>query len=655
MCGIAGVVRGQHGRSVETPALLRMAAALRHRGPDGYGLASGSGVGLVSARLAIVDLVQGWQPMRSSAGSVLVYNGEVYNHVELRRELERQGKRFATGTDTEVVHAMLDRDGLGALTALNGQFALALWEPRARRLTLVRDRFGVRPLHYALRPGGDLVFGSEPAALFASGEVEAAPDPLGLDDVFTTWGPRPPRSAFRGVQQIPPGGVLVWERGVVVHEGWWWQPDVGQDSGTADPHDLGDLLRSSVALRLRADVKVGTYLSGGLDSSLLTALAREVAGPDLQTFSIAFDSAEYDESAEQRRVATALGTQHHVLQIGPADIAAGFRPAVQHAGAPFVRTGPVCMAQLAAFAREHGITVVATGEGADELFWGYDLFKEVVARRAFLSDPEDGSAFDDLYPHLGHRARGPGWRHAFAAAGAADDPLFSHQVRIRATSAVTALYSKDVAAELVGSSSVQRLRGSLPVPFEHWTDLERATWLELHTLLEPYLLAAQGDRAAMAHGVEGRYPFLDHRVFEYAMRLPPVHKLHGNRDKAALRDLAAGLVPHEIANRRKQPYRVPEVAPFFAKGAPDWVEDCLAPDSLRAAGIFDPDRVSALLGRCREGRAVGQREAMAFVGVLSTQVWSEHYLGASASRHAQETSRPRVFLALDDERVEATG
>jgi asparagine synthase (glutamine-hydrolysing) len=654
MCGIAGVVRGAAGRSVETPALLRMAAALRHRGPDGYGLASGGGVGLVSTRLAIVDLVQGWQPMRSPAGSVLVYNGEVYNHVELRRELERQGTHFETGTDTEVVHVLLDRHGVRALPLLNGQFAIALWEPRRRRLTLVRDRFGVRPLHYALGPDGDLVFGSEPEALFASGEVEPAPDLLGLDDVFTTWGPRPPQSAFRGVRQVPAGGVLVWERGVVVRDDDWWQPDVGQDSDGGDAQDLGDLLRSSVALRLRADVKVGAYLSGGLDSSLLTALARDIVGPDLQTFSLAFDSAEYDESAEQRRVAMALGTQHHVLEIRPADIAAGFREAVQHAGAPFVRTGPVCMAQLAAFARQHGITVVATGEGADELFWGYDLFKEVVARRAFLSDPEDGSAFDDLYPHLGHRARGPAWRHAFAAAGAADDPLFSHQVRMRATSAVAALYTREVAADLVGSSSVQRLRGSLPVAFHRWTDLERATWLELRTLLEPFLLAAQGDRAAMAHGVEGRYPFLDHRVFEHAMRLAPLQKLHGNRDKVVLRDLAAGLVPHEIASRRKQPYRVPEVAPFFAKGAPGWVEDLLTPDALRAAGIFDPGRVSALLVRCREGRAVGQREAMAFVGVLSTQVWSDHYFGANASRHAQETSRPRVFLALDDERVEAS-
>ncbi|MCU1602207.1 MAG: asparagine synthase (glutamine-hydrolyzing) [Frankiales bacterium] len=653
MCGIAGIVRAGPGRPVEEPALLRMAASLRHRGPDGFGLARGQAVGLVSTRLAILDLSHGWQPMRSQAGSVLVYNGEVYNHAELRAELSREGASFRTRTDTEVVHAMLDRRGLDALAAFNGQFALGLWEPDDQRLTLVRDRFGVRPLHYALTARGDLVFGSEVTAVLASGEVSAAPDLEGIDDVFTTWGPRPPRSAFRGIGQLRPGGVLVWERGRIVREGLWWRPDVA--CRDAEPTtDLGDLLRSSVGLRLQADVRVGTYLSGGLDSSLLTALAREVIGPDLRTFSLAFESAQYDESAAQQRVAGFLGTQHHVLHISARDIAAGFRDAVLHAATPLVRTGPVCMAQLARFAREHGVTVVATGEGADELFWGYDVFKEVLARRAYLRDPELTSAFDDLYPHLGHRARGPGWQHAFAAAGPADDPLFSHQVRMRATGSVAALYAPDVVAELDGQSSRERLRRSLPPEFTGWTDLQRTTWLELHTLLEPYLLAAQGDRAAMTHGVEGRYPFLDHRVFDHAMSLRPDRKLRGSQDKAVLRELAASVLPAEITNRRKQPYRAPEVAPFVGPDAPEWVQDSLTPTAVRAAGLFDPTRVEALMVRCGGGRALGQREAMAFVGVLSTQVWSEQHFGAGVVAPEQEARRPRVFLELDDERAEAT-
>lgn len=653
MCGIAGIVLADGGRTVEKSPLLRMARALRHRGPDGFGLAHGRGAGLVSTRLAIVDLDHGWQPMRSGTGSVLVYNGEVYNHAELRSAWVREGASFRTHGDTEVVHTLLDRCGVAGLPALNGQFALAFWEPRPRRLTLVRDRFGVRPLHYALTGRGDLVFGSEVAALLASGEVPAAPDLLGVDDVFSTWGPRSPRTAFRGVRQLPAGGLLVWQDGTVLQDDVWWRPEVGRAPDGRPERELAPLLRDSVALRLRADVTVGTYLSGGLDSSLLTALARQEVGPDLQTFSLAFDSPDYDESAEQRRVAAVLGTQHHVVTVRPTDITAGFQDAVRRAAAPLVRTGPVGMALLARCAREHGVVVVATGEGADELFWGYDLFKEVLARRAYLADPSDGSVFDRLYQHLGPRARGPAWRSAFATAGAPDDPLFSHQVRLRATSAVAGLYAPSVVGELAGQSSEERLRQSLPPAFGRWTDLERATWLELQTLLEPYLLAAQGDRAAMAHGVEGRYPFLDHRVFEHAVGLGPQRKLHGGRDKVVLRELAESLLPREIANRPKQPYRAPEVAPFFGADAPDWVEESVTPGALRAVGLFDPVRTAALVARCREGRALGQREAMALVGVLSTQVWSEQHFGTGAARCPEETRQPRVVLALDDELVEA--
>lgn len=649
MCGIAGVVRKDSQEPVAESALRRMAAALRHRGPDGFGLASGAGVGLVSTRLAIFDVPHGWQPLQvAPGGSVLVYNGEVYNHPELRAALSHDGVRCRTRCDTEVVLRLLERDGLGALTRFNGQFALAWWEPGPRRLTLVRDRFGVRPLYYALDARGGLTFASEASALFASGEVEAEPDLLGLDDVCSTWGARAPRSVFAGVRRLGPGGVLVWEQGRVVLDDTWWEPDVAGASARPE-EDLGELLRDSVRLRLRADVAVGTYLSGGLDSSLVTALACQEIDHPLRTFSVAFDDVRYDESAFQLEVAAALGTEHHVVRVGRRELADGFRDAVHHAETPLVRTAPVPMALLAQSAREHGITVVASGEGADELFWGYDLFKEVLLRRAASHDPSAAQQLDQLYPHLADRARGPAWRRSFVEAGAGDDPLFSHQVRVTATSALRALYRGDVAEVVGADDSLGRLRASLPPAFASWGDLERATWLELQTLLEPYLLAAQGDRVAMAHGVEGRYPFLDHRVFEHAMRLRPERKLDGMRDKVALRELAASVLPPVITARPKQPYRAPEVEPFFGEAAPEWVEACLSPSALRAVGLFDEQRVGGLLRRCRDGRVRGQREAMALVGVLSTQVWFEHFCGAARVPYPEERSRPRVFLDLDQE------
>jgi asparagine synthase (glutamine-hydrolysing) len=645
MCGIAGIVRAGAAAPIEEDALRRMAAALRHRGPDGWGLAREPGVGLVSTRLAIFDVPGGWQPMRGERGTLLVYNGEVYNHPELRAQL---GGAYRTTSDTEVVHRLLERDGLAVLECLNGQFAFAWWEPDARRLTLVRDRFGVRPLHWAALPDGGIAFASEAKGLFASGEVAATPDLAGIDEVFTTWGARAPRTVFAGVAQLPPGGLLVWEDGAVVAQRRWWAPDYADASA---PDDLPDLLADAVRLRLRADVPVGTYLSGGLDSSLITALAQRASDHELRTFSVAFHDARYDERVFQQQVAHTLGTRHHVVEIGPREIADGFRAVVVHAETPLIRTAPVPLYLLAQATRAHGITVVATGEGADELFWGYDLFKETALRELHAREPARAEALlDELYPYLDVPAerRGPAWKRFFFEAGAPGDPLFSHQPRIAATGMVRAFYRPEVAAALSanGSDPLARLRAELPSAFARWSPLERAAYLELTTLLAPNLLAAQGDRVAMAHGVEGRFPFLDHRVFAHSVALPPERKLGpGLREKAELRSLAARLLPRAVVERPKQPYRAPEVAPFFGAHAPAWVEERLEAHALDDVGIFDPARVAGLLRRCRSGKASGFREGMALVGILSTQVWHERFcsLGAAGAWPA-ERSEPRVRL-----------
>jgi asparagine synthase (glutamine-hydrolysing) len=646
MCGIAGIVRPDASRGVDEQALLRMAGAIRHRGPDGFGLALDAGAGLVAARLAIFDIPRGWQPLESGpGGSVLVYNGEVYNHPELRAELRAKGDGFESTCDTEVVLRLLERDGVPALDRLNGQFALAWWQPRERRLTLVRDRFGVRPLHYALADDGSLVFGSEAKALFASGEVSAAPDPAGIDEIFTLWGPRAPRTPFRGINQVRAGGLVVWERGQVVTERTWWAPAYGEDP--SDPTDLDELLRESVRLRLRADVPVGTYLSGGLDSSLITALAQAETDHQLRTFSIAFADPRYDERSHQEEVARAIGTRHHVVEAGPPEIATAFPEVVWHAEMPLVRTAPVPLFLLAKEVREREITVVATGEGADELFWGYELFKEVVLRELHAREPERAvELLEQMYSYLGPAAarRGPAWRRFLLETGADDEELGSHLTRAEATATVKAFYRPEMAAELVNGASLDRLRADLPAAFSGWSRLERAAWLELATLLDPYLLSAQGDRVAMAHGVEGRYPFLDHRVFAYSARLPAARKLEGMREKVVLRELAAKVLPPQIAERGKQPYRAPEIAPFFAPGAPTWVSEALSPTALDETDIWDAGRVQGLVRRCRSGRATGMRESMALIGILSTQLWHRAFVGRGAEAYPPEPEAPRVRI-----------
>ena len=390
---------------------------------------------------------------------------------------------------------------------------------------------------------------------------------------------------------------------------------------------------------------VGAYLSGGLDSSLISALARREIEGGLETFSVAFRDRRYDERTQQEAVARALGTRHHVVEVGARAIAEALPEVVWHAETPLVRTAPVPLFLLSREVNARGIKVVITGEGADELFWGYDLFKEVALRELHRSDPERARRLArDLYPYLGPAGarRGPVWQRFLLDGAASGDPLSSHLTRARATATLRGMCRRDLTEAAGDRASLERLRAELPSGFEAWSALERAGWLEIKTLLEPYLLAAQGDRVAMAHAVEGRFPFLDHNVFSRAARLPANRKLHGLRDKVALRELAADLLPSEIAGRAKQPYRAPEVEPFFSDQAPHWVEERLSARALSETAIWDPGRVAALLRRCRSGRARTVREGMALVGVLSGQLWHEAFCQAGAGSFPAETAEPRV-------------
>jgi asparagine synthase (glutamine-hydrolysing) len=650
VCGIAGILHADSSREIDEPTLRRMAGAIRHRGPDGYGIASGGGAGLVSTRLAIFDIPSGWQPMQGAhRDTVMVYNGEVFNHYELRHELEAAGERFRTTSDTEILLRLLDLEGPRALHRCNGQWGIAHLERPTRTLTLMRDRFGVRPLHYAQLPDGGIVFSSEIKGILASGLVDAAPDLEGIDEVFTFWAARPPRCAFKGIRLLPPGHLLVWRDGEIVEERPWWEPRYAIDAAAPPPGELGELLRDAVRLRLRADVPVGCYLSGGLDSSLTTALAVEQTDHELRTFSLAFRDPLFDESAFQRQVADELGTRHHVIEIGPEQITGAFQDVMHHLETPVIRSAGVPLYLLAESTREQGITVVATGEGADELYWGYDLFKEAKVRAFCARDPDAAwraSLFDRLYPYFASTGgrRGETWRRFFLDAGPAADPLFSHQTRIAATSGVKALYSGDTRAALAGIDPLERLRDELPEEFGRMSMLERAAYLELTTLLGNHLLAAQADRVGMAHGIEGRFPFLDHRVFEHSVATRPQDKLAGLHEKIAVRRVAAEVVPPIVAQRPKQPYRAPEAAAFFAD-EPEWVTERLSPEAVRSVGIYDERAVAGLVRRCRAGRATGFRENMALMGVLSTQVWHDAFVGG-ARRFAEERAEPRVRLHL---------
>jgi asparagine synthase (glutamine-hydrolysing) len=615
---------------VAAETLTRMVAALQHRGPDGSGIYTGAAVGLAHTRLSIVDVAGGAQPLTNEDGRIIItYNGEVYNHVELRAILEQKGHVFKTRTDTEVLVHAYEQWGEAMLSRLNGQFAFAMYDRRHESLFLARDRFGVRPLFYAER-GGDLFLASEIKAMFATGEVPAIPDPRALDELFTFWACRPPRTPFEGVRALEPGHYAMWRGGRLRISQYYrllYQDAEMAPDGALDT--LDDLMRSSVALRMRADVPVGGYLSGGLDSSITSALAAGISPHALRTFSVTFADPQFDESEFQRVVAERIRSRHAVQHIGPGDIADVFPDVIRHTETPILRTAPAPLFLLSRLTRQHGIKVVLTGEGADELFLGYDVFKETVVRLFCMRQPTSTirpRLFDRLYPYLATGGKtGDFWRRFFLQAGAPSDPLFSHMPRWMLASRIKDFYSDEMRVALLGADPLAELRQSLPDDFTTWSPVHRAAYLEMTTLLSPYLLSSQGDRMAMAHGVEGRFPFLDHRLFEFAASLPYGTKLSGLKEKEILRQWSKSVVPSEVRARTKQPYRAPDAASFFGPQQPEYVREMLDRSSLNRTGFFDAEAVAGLARRCQAGRVSGFAENQALVAILSTQLWHQEF------------------------------
>ncbi|RWX79288.1 asparagine synthase (glutamine-hydrolyzing) [Neorhizobium lilium] len=637
MCGFAGFVGDGFGNEAAAALLSAMGSAISHRGPDGNGQLVMAGAGLAHVRLSIVGLADGQQPMTEpSARFTIIFNGEIFNYVELRRDLEARGVVFRTGSDTEVLLQLYVSFGEQCLSRLNGDFAFAIWDARERRLVLARDRMGVRPLFYTQHRGG-LYFASEVKALLQVPGIEAALDPFALDQIFTLWAPIAPRTAFKGISELEPGQILIAENGGMTLRSYWSldYPDQGehpQRHPAEVEEELRALLTDATRLRMRADVPVGAYLSGGLDSSLITALAAPMAMDRLNTFSVTFDDAEHDESTFQQAVVEALGTRHHSVACGTGDIAADFPDVVRFTERPILRTAPAPLYSLARLVRQSGLKVVLTGEGADEVFAGYDIFREARVRRFCARQPRSKirpHLFRKLYPYLpGLKQQSPEYLAAFfgTSKDIADDPLFSHRPRFRSTSAAKIFYSDQLRTELRGYDAAEDLASRLPADFRRWHALNQAQYLEARFLLPGYILSSQGDRMAMAHGVEGRFPFLDHRLVEFANKLPPEMKLRGLEEKYILRRVAQGILPATVVNRPKQPYRAPDSRSFFGASEPSYLGETLGAAAVAKGGLFNPMAVSRLLQKCRAQPVSGFRDNAAFVGILSTQLWLRTFL-----------------------------
>jgi asparagine synthase (glutamine-hydrolysing) len=480
-----------------------------------------------------------------------------------------------------------------------------------------------------------LLFASEVKAMLPCLEAAPALCPKALGQIFTFWAPLGSRTAFDGVAEVPPGGVIVIRGGEVRERIWWrWSyPDAAAHETAPGPdpaakaEEAAALLDDAVRLRLRSDVPVGAYLSGGLDSSTLAAIARSITGTRLQTFSIRFASPEFDEGAHQRRMAEHLDVAHAEIVATPRGIADAFPEVIRHAESPILRSSPAPMYLLSGLVRRAGFKVVLTGEGADEAFGGYDLFKEAKIRRFWARQPASRLRpllLRRLYPWLGGAGAQPiGHLTAFYGAGLGDPDRFdfSHLPRWRTTSQIRMFLAPEFAAAGEADSNMDELEASLPSGFARWHPFHRAQYLEATILLPKFLLNSQGDRMLMAHSVEGRFPFLDHRVIEFANRLHPRLKMRGLDEKHLLKRAAARLIPREVLERPKQPYRAPDHAAFFAAGSPDYVDEMLSEAALRRTGVFDPARVGLLVRKLRGAQTANMRDQMALTGILSTQLW----------------------------------
>jgi asparagine synthase (glutamine-hydrolysing) len=641
MCGIVGALSRRGDQHVESTVVRRMIGAVRHRGPDQFGeylFNDGpTRVALGSARLSIIDIAGGQQPLSNEDETLwIVFNGEIYNYIELRARLEREGHCFSSMSDTEVILHLYEEYGPDCLNWMNGQFAIAIWDEKSERLFLARDRCGVRPLFYT-EFNGTLLFASEIKAILAYPGMAAELDLEAIDQIFTHWSPLAPRTAFAGIRSLPPGCWLLAAPDGPVRLQRYWQlsfpPDGEETLDNLDEavRQFRELLLDAVRLRLRSEVPVGAYLSGGLDSSAITAMVHDICASRLETFSIGFTDRTFDETGFQTRMASFLGTRHHSISCSCEDIGRVFPSVIWHTEIPILRTAPAPLYLLSEMVHGQGFKVVLTGEGADEFLAGYDIFKECLIRRFWARQPKSAwrpTLLRKLYPYLDKlQTVGGAYQQRFFGQNFLDteNPTYSHDLRWQNTARVKRLFSPSVKAALLerrrepDGEMCERIE--LPPDFSRWSPLARAQYLEVKIFLAEYLLSSQGDRMAMAHSVEGRFPFLDHRIIELCSQLVSRFKLFGLKEKYLLKRIMRGVLPEEIVDRPKQPYRAPIQACFFPGGKPlDWVAEALSPAAVRKSGFFDAEMVTLLAKKSQSPRPLTEMDGMALVAVLSTQL-----------------------------------
>ena len=586
MCGFAGLIDTRGERRVDEEVLKRMTSTLTHRGPDSSGYFVDHNIGLGFRRLSIIDLTGGDQPIFNEDGSVvLMCNGEIYNYLELKHTLLEKGHVFRTASDVEVLLHLYEEKGTGLLDQLNGQFAFVIYDIKQNRLLLARDQFGINPLYYTLADGC-LIFASEIKAILEHPQVTRKVDLTGLDQIFSFPGLVSPRTAFSNIESLQGGHYLIVQDGVVTEREYWDldypnHGDLGyQFSESYYVETLTELFTQSVRYRLQSDVPVGFYLSGGLDSSMIGAMIRRVS-PDTtrHSFSIGFTEKAISETKYQQLMARQVASSHHEIIFGWSEILERLPAMIYHCECPVKETYNTCSMALSRAAKDAGVTVVLTGEGADELFAGY------VGYRFDQLGLRDAQPFD-VDTILEEELREKLW---------GDRNLFYEIDQYAFRDIKSALYSSGVNELYAGFDCLEhsvvnqsRLQGRHPV--------HQRSYLDFKLRLSDHLISDHGDRMALANSVEARYPFLDLNLIEFSRQIPPDLKLNNFTEKYILRRVAEDLVPPAVLNREKYGFHAPG-SPYLLQQKDPWIQDLLSYERIKRQGYFNPDTVERLKQR----------------------------------------------------------
>lgn len=647
MCGVAGIIDFR-GRSDSIPAVKEMLRSFSYRGPDESGIYHSPIATIGNVRLSIIDLTTGQQPLSDTSGRFwIVFNGEIFNYIELREDLDKKGVKLRTHSDTEVLVNLFAIYGEKCLNLLNGQFAVAIWDKKEEKLFIARDRVGIRPLFYTL-VNGVLYFASEIKALFVNKDVKRELNPENLTQIYTFWTAITPATAFRDISELSPGHYLIYSRkGLSIHKFWELSfNNCNQAVSLSVALDkFSELFTNAVRIRLRADVEVAAYLSGGIDSSTTVAYIKDIEPGVLNTFSIGFEDKDFDESKYQQEAVSYLNTNHRAISCTSREIAEAFPRVVWHSETPLTRTAPTPMLILSKLVRDNNIKVVITGEGSDEILGGYDIFREAIIRRFWASQPSSSlrpTLLKRIYPDIPHlRNASPNILKMFFGYRLEDtgNPLYSHLLRWNNSNHIKKHFSESLKETVNGYDPLNDLSGRLPTSFMEWSPLARAQWLETTVFMSGYLLSSQGDRMAMANSVEGRYPFLDYRVIEYCSSLPDRLKLNGLNEKYLLKKLMTGRIPESIVKRPKQPYRAPISNVFLGVERPDYVDEMLSEKITRLTGIFSYESVAALLSKIKNAGTASEMDNMVLASVISTHLVYSQFIDKKDSEFRNGTLR----------------